>query len=137
MHSKRTFLLKLSRLALAGGTLAVLLAAESRAVPVAFTIDPTRSSYHIVNVSSDPSPSAPLADSTILSVPVIPQVAVADTDALSGTISADETAGVLSFSGTSAGVSLAANAAGPLAAPAANPGTDNFGIMTKAQRRLE
>ena len=102
--------------------------ARQAALPVSFTIDPTQSSYHIVNIQTDgPSPPAPLADSTILSVPVTPQSAGADTDALSGTISANEVGGVLTFSGTSS-ITLAANPAGPFL-PAANPGTDNFGIV--------
>jgi hypothetical protein len=101
---------------------------ESRAVPVAFTIDPARSSYHIVNVQTDgASPPAPLQDSTILGVNVLPQSAGADTDALSGTINANEAGGVLTFSGTSS-IALAANSAGPFL-PAANPGTDNLGIV--------
>jgi hypothetical protein len=101
---------------------------SASASPVAFTIDASRSSYHIVNVQTDgASPPAPLANSTILGVPVIPQSAGADTDALSGTISADETGGVLTFNGTSA-ITLAANAGGPFL-PATNPGTDNFGIV--------
>ena len=70
-----------------GMTTMALLTAPATALPVSFTIDPTQSSYHIVNIQTDgPSPPAPLADSTILSVPVTPQSAGADTDALSGTI---------------------------------------------------
>ncbi len=114
-------------------SLALLVAAAPRsahAVPVSFTIDPARSTYHIVNVQADPAPTSPLQDSTILGVPVIPQVAGADTDALTGTISGDLTGGSLTFNGSSS-IVLAANAAGPFA-PATNPGTENFGIVTNA-----
>ncbi len=103
-------------------------ARTSRAVPVSYTIDPTRSSYHIVNTASDPSPPSPLQASTILSVPVIPQSAGADTVSLSGVVNANEAGGVLTFTGTSS-IALGSNPAGPFA-PATNPGTDNLGIVT-------
>ena len=87
-----------------------------------------RSSYYIVDSTNTPTPTAPLQDSTILGVPVLPQVAGADVDALSGTINADETGGILTFSGTSS-IAPVANPAGPFQ-PTGFPGTDVFGVIT-------
>src|SRR5690242_14526754 len=82
--------------------LGVIAAEQASAALVSYVVDPARSSYHIVNLQTDgATPPAPLQDSTILAVPVIPQSLGADTAALSGTIKADLTGGVLTFSGTS------------------------------------
>jgi hypothetical protein len=123
IRQTRRLLLALVWLALANGAASLALAAS-----VSFTIDPARSSYYIVDSGNTPSPTAPLKNSTILGVPVISQVPGGDVDALSGTISADETGGVLTFNGTSA-ITPVANPAGPFQ-PSAYPGTDVFGIIT-------
>jgi hypothetical protein len=109
-------------------TLASGVASRALAAPVSFTIDSARSIYYIVDSGNTPSPMAPLQNSTILGVPVIPQVPGGDVDALSGTISADEAGGVLTFNGTST-ITPVANPAGPFQ-PSANPGTDVFGVIT-------
>jgi hypothetical protein len=101
---------------------------QAGAVPVSYTVDPTRSSYHIVDSVNTPSPQAPLQTSTILGVPVLPQVTGGDVDALSGIINADESGGVLTFSGTSS-IAAVANPAGPFL-PSSFPGTDVFGVIT-------
>ena len=80
------------------------------ATPVAYTIDPSRSTLHMTG-------------DLLGLAPVIPQVAGSDDDTYSGTISGDLSGGVLTFSG---GSSITANlsAASPFT-PAANPGVDN------------
>lgn len=109
--------------------LGVAVTRQAGAVNVSFTIDPTLSSYHIVNVQTDgPLPPSPLQLSTILGANAVPQTAGADTDALSGTINADLTGGVLTFSGGSS-IILAANPNGPFQPVPAGSITDNFGIQ--------
>lgn len=85
------------------------------AAPVAYTIDPTRSTLH-------------LTGDLFGLAPVIPQVAGADDDTYSGTIVGDLAAGVLTLSG---GSSITANlsAAAPFT-PVANPGVDNYAFFT-------
>ena len=96
----------------------------SRRRAVSFTIDPTLSSYHIVNIQTDAgsSPPSPLQLSTILGTNAVPQTTGEDTDALSGTINADLTGGVLTFSGNTSTITLAANPNAPFSP---NPGSGN------------
>ena len=101
---------------------------------MSFTVDPTQSYFHIVNITDDPSPTAPLQESTVLGVDLIPQVAGAATDALSGTVVGDLTAGVFTFNGSS-NISLNANPVGPFA-PSSDPGTDNYGVVTNGNTAL-
>ena len=96
----------------------------AQAVPVSFTIDPSQSFLAVGPGTS------------LLGVGVKAQVAGSDTDSYSGTIAADETGGVLTFSGGSA-ITAALNPAGPPPyMPNAHPGTDNYGIVTVAATPL-
>lgn len=103
---------------------------QALAVPVSFTIDPTRSS---IRVNTDPTvnTSNPTGDVTKLAaVAVTEQTPGSGTDTYSGTIAADETAGVLTFSGGSSIVAALNTAGPPPYTPTAFPGTDNYGIKT-------
>ncbi len=117
--------------ALAGAlALSSLAGPATNAAPVTFKIDSARSVYHFVNIASDPTPPPGTQQSTILDVPVIPQVTGADYDSLSGSITADEADGVLTFDGSSA-IATNQSPKGPFL-PNDFPGTDSFGLITNA-----
>ena len=89
---------------------------RATAVPVSYTIDPARSSLTLTG--------------SVFGVAVAAQVPGGDVDSFSGTINADLTAGVLTFSGGS-NIVGDANPAGlfspPITAPAIPP--DNYGMV--------
>jgi|GEM_PF-1970724 len=110
--------------------LVVAFASPTFAVSVSYNIDPARS---VLYVNMDPTVTAanPTGDVTkLLATPVVAQSAGSDTDYYTGTILADNTAGLLTFTGGSSIIAaLNPNGLTPFL-PVAFPGTDNYGIKT-------
>lgn len=96
----------------------LIFACSAHAAPVTFTIDPTQSYISL------------LPNSNILGIPLIAQAPGGDTDFFTGTIVADETGGVLTFSGGSS-IVAGLNPAGPFT-PSLPSGVDNYGLVTVA-----
>jgi hypothetical protein len=113
-----------------GVAMFALCGATAHALPVVFTIDPARSS---IRVNTDPTvnTSNPTGDVTkLLSTAVTEQVPGSGTDTYSGTIAADETGGVLTFSGGSSVVAALNTAGSPPYTPTTPAGVDNYGMKT-------
>ncbi len=107
-----------------------LLTTTAHAVPVVFTVDPAHSNI-FVNTNPAVSPSNPTGDvTTLLGVTVMEQTPGSGTDSYSGTIAADETGGVLTFTGGSNIVGALNPAGPPPYTPTTPSGTDNYGIQT-------
>lgn len=121
--------LRVAGLAIVALAFALSSASTALAVSVTFTIDPARSSL-VVNQDPTKTAANPTGDVTkVFGVAVKAQSAGSDTDFYTGTIVADETGGVLTFTGGSSIVAGLNPGATPFT-PNKTPGLDNYGIQT-------